>query len=410
MKCTPHITRGSLLLLLLFAAIEVQIVRAQESDTPDKREQLETIQQQLKEKQTGLEQIKGKERNLLKDLRSIDRHLKESQQTLQDYRNKLAKNREELKKVETNLSRLRKKYEQKNKAFAKRLRAIYKMGDLGYLTPFFTLSSQTNVQRQMTYLQRIAESDRKLMEDAEEGIQAILKEKAALEKYKREIVQKQQEIEQQNLQIAAQRKQKTELLEKLVKDKDQFALVMKELEESAEELEEFLDDLGGTDKTFPERVIEAGKRIIFPANEKEVVQSYGQHFRANKGKLLWPVQGRIITNFGLIEYSGTYTHSKGVDIQAKIGTPFYSVFKGTVKYADWFDKYGNLVIVDHGGNFYTLYAHADELSVKSGDFVETRQVLGKVGDTESIKGASLHFEIRANGEPEDPLTWMARVE
>lgn len=78
-------------------------------------------------------------------------------------------------------------------------------------------------------------------------------------------------------------------------------------------------------------------------------------------------------------------------------------------YAGWFDGYGNLVVVDHGGDFYTLYAHADELLVKVGDVVETRQILGKVGDTDSIKGALLHFEVRASGKPQNPQLWLAKV-
>jgi len=408
MRKVKHIWR-SILLLLIVTVIGVQIISAQEGNTKDGNEGLATIQQQLIEKQTEYEQIKGKEQDLLKELRSIDRQLKKSQQKLQEYRKKLAKNEEDLKRVATNLSRLQKKYEQKNKALAKRLRAIYKMGDLGYLTPLFAMSSQANVQQQMKYLQRIAENDQRLMKSAEEGIQAILKEKAALEKHKQEIVQKQKEIKQQNLQIAAQKQQKTELLGKIRKDSHQFALVMGEIEESAKELEEFISDLGTKDKKFHEKIIETGKKIIFPANEKEVVEKYRKHFRANKGKFLWPVQGRIITPFGKVRIDNTYTLYKGVDIQAKNGTPFYSVFKGTIKYADWFDGYGNLIIVDHGGNFYTLYAHADELSVKSGDPVETRQVIGKVGDTDSIKGSHLYFEIRANGKPENPQTWLAKV-
>ncbi len=396
--------------LLVSGAIEIQDISAQEVKPEDKREHLQTLQQQLKEKQVGYEKIKGKEQEILKELRAFDQRLKESHQKLQEYREKLAKNKQELDRIQSNLSRLQKKYNYNQSALAKRLRAIYKMGDLGYLTPLFDMSPQANVQQQITYLQRIAESDLQLMKDTEKGMKAILREKEALEKRQQEILQAQEEIERQNLQMAAQRQQKTALLETILTDKRQFALVMQELEESAEELEEFLGDLGAKEKKFHEKIIEAGKRIIFPPDEQAVVQSYGKHFRANKGKLLWPVQGRITTAFGQIKIGDTYTHYKGVDIQAENGTPFYSVFKGTVKYADWFDGYGNLVIVDHGGNFYTLYAHADELSVQSGDIVETRQILGKVGDTDSIKGSHLYFEIRANGEPQNPQTWLAKVE
>ncbi len=83
--------------------------------------------------------------------------------------------------------------------------------------------------------------------------------------------------------------------------------------------------------------------------------------------------------------------------------------KWKVKYADWFKGYGNLIILDHGGNYYTLYAHADQIQVNAGDQVDTRQVLGKVGDTDSVKGSHLYFEVRANGKPEDPQRWLAKL-
>jgi septal ring factor EnvC (AmiA/AmiB activator) len=405
-----YVIKSGILFLLLLAVIEGQRLSAQEEGGQDEQKQLQTIQQQLREKHAEYEQIQGKEQSILRELRAIDQQLKESQQKLQEYRKKLSENEEDLNKIQTNLVHLQQQYTKNNRALAKRVRAIYKMGDLGYLTPLFAISSQTNVQQHIKYLQRIAESDRQLMENAERDMQVILKTKEALEQRKQEIVHAQQEIEQQNLQIAAQKQQKNELLAKIRQDKNQFVQVIGELEASAAKLEQLMDNLETEEKNFYEKVIEASKKIIFPNNAQEVVQSYGQHFRANKGKLLWPVQGKIIKNFGPIKIGETYTQYKGVDIQAENGTPFYAVFKGAVKYADWFEGYGNLVILDHGGNFYTLYAHADELSVKSGDTVETRQVLGKVGDTDSIKGSYLYFEIRANGKPENPQTWLAKVQ
>ena len=399
------------MLLLLLAAFELAASPAQESKTADQRERLETIQQQLKEKQAEYNQMTGKEENLLGELRPIEQALQEAQQKVQEANANLARNKEELKKIQTELARLQKKYEQSNGVFAKRLRAIYKMGDLGYLTPLLAMSAPDHLQQQLKYLQRIAASDRQLLKAAEKDIQAMLVQKTAFEQHKQEIVQAQKDIEQQNLLVAAQKKQKTDVLAKIRQDKDQYAKVMAELEESAGKLEHFLQNLEAkAEPSLSEKLIRKGKNIIFPENPQEVVQAYGQNFRANKGKMLWPVQGRIITNFGPLKMGDTFTYYKGVDIQANNGTPFYAVFKGTVKYADWFEGYGNLVIVDHGGNFYTLYAHADALAVKSGATVETRQVLGKVGDTDSLKGAYLYFEIRANGKPENPQTWLAKVE
>ena len=392
-------------LLLGFSAIDAR------EDPEKKRKQLQKLEQQLKEKQAGYKKIEKEEKNLVAELRTIEQLLKTYQQQLQDHRNTLEKKTKELKKIQGNLNTLQKTHTQKKAALAKRLRAIYKMGDFGYLTPLFATSSYDNMQQQIKYLQLISKSDRQLINDTRKDIQVIRKQKEELEKSKQEIERAQREIKKKQTQIHTQKNDKDQLLKRIRHDKKQFAQMITRLETSASELDQFLNTLETRKKPSTPKLVspEPGKDVTFPDDQQQVIQSYGKYFRANKGKLLWPVQGKIITNYGKIKYGGTYTFYKGVDIQATRGTPFYSVFKGTVKYADWFEGYGNLVIVDHGGNYYTLYAHADEIAVKMGETIDTRQELGKIGDTDSIKGAHLYFEIRANGKPVDPKRWLAKV-
>jgi septal ring factor EnvC (AmiA/AmiB activator) len=98
--------------------------------------------------------------------------------------------------------------------------------------------------------------------------------------------------------------------------------------------------------------------------------------------------------------------NKGIDISAPVGEEIRSVFEGIVLFADWFRGYGKMAIIDHGQGFFSLYAHASELLVKAGDKVTPRQVIGKVGDSGSPEGPRLHFEIRQNGKPVDPLQWL----
>lgn len=400
-QCTWRIV----LIVMLSAA---SLSQAQENDPDQQRERLKNVQQQLKEQQSRFEQAKGAEQNLLSELHTIDQQLKDAQQKLDTYRQKVAQNEEELKRIQAKMEQLETQQQKTNTALSKRLRAIYKLGELGYLGPVLTLTSEADLQQQITYLQVVAESDLDLLQKAQSNAQAIRKEQDALQKRQQAILQAQQDVEQQASQIVAQKQQKTGILSKIRGDKQQFAKVLEELEVSAEKLDTFLQDLESQPKREPTGK-NVGQDVTIPPNAQELVKAYGEHFRANKGKMLWPVQGKVITQFGNVQYDNTFTFYKGVDIQASAGTPFYAVFKGVVIFAGWFEGYGNLVIVDHGGNFYTLYAHADELLVKSGATVETRQILGKVGETDSIKGPLLYFEIRVNGKPENPQTWLAKV-
>lgn len=131
-------------------------------------------------------------------------------------------------------------------------------------------------------------------------------------------------------------------------------------------------------------------------------------FSLQKGRLMPPVPGKIISRFG-IRQTGDYksfTFQSGIDIRGEQGEPVRSVFKGNVVYAQWLKGYGNMVIIDHGENYYTLYAHLHEMFRKTGDAVDTGEVIATVGDTGSLKGVRLHFELRHHGKPVDPLEWL----
>jgi len=131
-------------------------------------------------------------------------------------------------------------------------------------------------------------------------------------------------------------------------------------------------------------------------------------FTVFKGLLKKPVKGSIISFFGEyrdLKYNVVRFRS-GIDIRADKGEPVHSVYRGKVLYASWFKGYGNMIIVDHGDNYYTLYAHVEELFKAKGDNVESNEVIATAGDTGSMSGSKLHFEVRHHGKPEDPLKWI----
>ncbi|HSE94425.1 MAG TPA: M23 family metallopeptidase, partial [Methylomirabilota bacterium] len=105
---------------------------------------------------------------------------------------------------------------------------------------------------------------------------------------------------------------------------------------------------------------------------------------------------------------GTEILRRGVDIEAAEGAPIRAVFAGTVLYRGWLRGYGNLVILDHGEGYYTLYAHASEVLVADGDTVRAGQSIARVGETGSVDGPRLYFEVRYQGRAEDPQAWLRR--
>jgi len=118
--------------------------------------------------------------------------------------------------------------------------------------------------------------------------------------------------------------------------------------------------------------------------------------------LATPVQGRVTSRFG----PRWGRMHNGMDFAAPTGTPVYAAASGTVTYADWAGTYGRLVIIDHGNGLETRYAHLSQILVKEGDQVQRGQRIALVGSTGNSTGPHLHFEVRVDGEPQDPASWL----
>jgi septal ring factor EnvC (AmiA/AmiB activator) len=134
----------------------------------------------------------------------------------------------------------------------------------------------------------------------------------------------------------------------------------------------------------------------------------GSGLAALRGRMSWPAEGKVVGEYGAQVHPrfGTKTFRNGIDIEVAEGTDIKAVYPGHVVYTGWFRGYGNLIIVDHGGEYYTLYAHAADIKVTEGDDVRQGQAIGTVGDTGSLQGPRLYFEVRHQGKPQDPAQWL----
>ncbi|ACG71941.1 Peptidase M23 [Anaeromyxobacter sp. K] len=132
-------------------------------------------------------------------------------------------------------------------------------------------------------------------------------------------------------------------------------------------------------------------------------------FAARRGRLPLPVAGHVTVGFGKVVNPrfNTVTVQNGLDVDAPAGAPVRAVAPGRVVHAGWFKGYGNIVIVDHGDGYHTLVAHLASMRTAMGEDVPAGAVLGTVGDTGSLKGPYLYFELREKGRPVDPRPWLA---
>jgi septal ring factor EnvC (AmiA/AmiB activator) len=212
------------------------------------------------------------------------------------------------------------------------------------------------------------------------------------------------EADQERAEFDQEAAKRRALLGKVQGERAYHDRMVGELSEATRRLEAFIRDLQEKQRRAVAKVPPPSR----PARPAPGDASPGPGFAGLRGRLSWPADGRVVAEYGpqVNPRFGTKTFRNGIDIEASEGTNIAAVFPGQVVYTGWFRGYGNLIIVDHGGEYYTVYAHAADIRVTEGDEVKQGQIIGTVGDTGSLQGPRLYFEVRHEGKPQDPTQWL----
>ncbi len=353
-----------------------------------KPEKKEAIKADIKTQEKLVETFSQKEIEIVEGLNEIDFLLNKARLKAQTLSG-------EIKQMEAKINRLQKDREglseeiARNRGYAgKRLRALYKMHMIGRLDVAGMPSSVFDFFLRQNSMKSIVESDFNIIDRQNGDLDLFEKLEEEMKKEVQARTRLEAELNDQ-IRINHSETQKKELILKEIRQKKQLSLAAVEsLKQAALQLDSRME-------------------AIRPGEAKKLA---GDSFIGHQGRLMIPVEGEIISEFGS-SASGDYkvfTFQKGIDIKVDRGEPVKSVFKGEVMFAQWLKGYGNLLIINHGDNYYTLYAHVEEMFKKEGEAVETGDVIATAGDTGSIKGMCLHFEVRHHGKPMDPMKWLRK--
>ena len=348
---------------------------------------------EIKAHQKNIAAIEKKELAVIDDLHDIDYTLNTKKKEVAALKSTISGIQ---KKIDLNAARSKELSAeiQKSKTYAaRRIVALYKLNQLGKLNYLASADSMYQFFYRRTLLETVLEQDRKLLRRLTEITDALNRITNDLDRQKQELSLLKQDLTLQIDQMRAAKSKRTRLLKKIRGEKSLELAAIASLEHSAKALNKKIDRL--QDESLPQKK-EAG--------------SQPELFSDVKGLLMMPVKGRII------HFYGTYTDTRfnlvnfrsGINIKADRGEPVHAVFRGTTLYASWFKGYGNMIIIDHGDHYYTVYAHAEELFKKKGDPVEVGEVIATVGDSGSIEDPGLHFEVRYHGKPVDPMHWIKK--
>ncbi len=366
-----------------------------QSEIESQRRELESLRKQLDERREISKQLKGREKNLLVQLREAEKNLQLTQRYLTALERRRRAVSSNLGDATSELARTAVQLESDRRRLAWRLREIYKRGRSADLEYVLSARSFGDLVTRTYYLARIAQEDRGqvLLTQARRG--QVQDTKTRLESRKRELDRLKSETDREKASLSQLRSERRNLLRKIRSDAKSNEQASQELERASKRIQTLIGQL--------EKRRLASERGA-PGTEPPLLGDFGK----NRGRLPWPVTGRVARSFGnqTNPRFGTTTFNSGVDINASFGTPITAVAKGRVDYVSWLEGYGKCAIINHGGGFYTLYAHASEILVAVGKEVAAGEIIGRVGDTGSTIGTALHFEIRKGREPLNPLEWF----
>ncbi len=368
----------SAVLLLSFIVFAVSPVLADELE--DKQQELSNIQQQAEEAQRKAEQARKKEQSISEQLRRVQSELDAAQDAFDAVNDQLAHTEEQI-KANTELStRLVKKLEAQTKTLHRRIRDIYKNGQVNYLDVLFGAKDFNDFVSRMDILKKILAYDNALIQGTKADRETLAKAKAQLETDRAQIVALRKQAAEKRAQIAVRRQERQGVLNAATYERETAERAYRELIETSKQIETMI------------RRIQSGEKNI----------------GGSTGSMVWPAEGEITSPFGWRVHPifGTQRLHTGIDIGADYGDAVRAADGGVVIHSDWMGGYGNAVIIDHGNGISTLYAHNSQLVVSEGQTVAKGQTISRAGSTGYSTGPHLHFEVRQNGSPVNPLNYL----
>jgi septal ring factor EnvC (AmiA/AmiB activator) len=202
------------------------------------------------------------------------------------------------------------------------------------------------------------------------------------------------------VQLATLEAAQAEQVAALAAARDERKVAVAKLESGIADANGAIKKLRTDEKRLADLVVQLAELTAgFPVDSAEP-------FGKLKGKLAWPVQGRLAGDYGQPRAGGTVRWN-GVLLEASQGTAVRAIARGRVAFADWLPGLGLLIIVDHGGGYLSLYGHNEALLKEPGDRVDAGESIAQVGDTGGQARPALYFEIRQNGQPVNPHPWIA---
>ena len=383
------------LFIYAIAALLLQAPALLPAQTPQQTEQLQQEHEQKKEEKRSLEEQRNtiiqKEQGVLQKLQEIESKLAANENKLARYQQEIENHTLEAAELQRELGELLSKDKEQKKRAIKRIRAIYKLGynkeDEHFLKVLLGAQDMQDLVEKYKYMGVIAEADQDMLKEIQLRQKDIAQKSTEIVRQIQLAKEASKAAQAERSLLLVQERKRQQLLHKYRTEKGTHNQALKELNAAVAKLEERLG-------------------IVSEAHLSEQAETIKSIQPALFGKLPWPVIGVVVPNQKATD--------RGLTIQAKKGTPVRCVADGVVATVESILGYGNTVVVLHGNGYTSLYAHLSGTSVKRGDTVQAKQVLGAVGETGSLIGSVLYFQLwqypkpNARPKPLNTRRWLTR--
>jgi septal ring factor EnvC (AmiA/AmiB activator) len=356
--------------------------RPGQEPSPERAERIEKVRRELRENEEALGRLRSRASSVLDEMAAAEAAVRSLEERAAQAEAEARTARARAQAAEGEEQAQRQSFLSLAEQLAPRLRARYALSRQRKLSLLLSAESVSDLLRRWHAFQALVASDLALFRKAQDELTRLEARRQALEESRREQARWAQAAQESRGQAELRRESLAQLHATLLGEQGLRERMFAELQRTQAHLSNMVAEL------------------------KSDARAAGLSRR--RGKLPFPARGPIEVGFGKVlnPKFNTVIFQNGVDLRAPLGAEVRTVASGTVVHAGPFRGYGNLLVIDHGGGYHTLYAHLREMRRSAGERVEEGETIATVGDTGSLKGPYLYFEIREDGKPVDPVAWL----
>lgn len=357
---------------------------------PDRAEtaaELDAVRQRIQELENEVEAARNESAVLEKKLNEIDNSISSSSSRLEELRREIDRKNQRLKALGKQRRQFETRLAETREALARQVRAAYKDGRRDYLKLLLNQQDPAMMGRVLTYYEYYNRARTRQIRAVSHELEQLAELARTVKHEQAELAGLEQTEEARLTELRGLKGARQQVIAHLnseIRDKSQK---LSTLRDDQERLQKLLEEL--------RRQAQAPSPGQLPA------------FNKLRGKLDWPVNGRLLNGFGSSRRGGALTWH-GVRLAADSGDQVRAVSAGRVIFADWFRTLGLLIIIEHGDGYMSLYGHNEELLKRQGAWVEDGEIIAHAGQSGGQERPALYFEIRHDGKPVDPSLWCSR--